>query len=452
MKLNWKTSLIVCSSLFLLFLAVHYWQNITGFLQIVAASSTTLIFGAVIAYIVNILMSGYEKRIAPRCRKPLWLRMKRPVCMLLAFLTLALAIFILFQLIVPQLVDCFNQLIEALGNSVPKVVDWLNERVDLNALFSNGEAVQTVADSTQQLSADTAMAEQTAGSIMQQIPQTKAEWRTLLERYAHVLLTGVGGVMNFAVSAISSLVGWIVTIFIGFIFAINILAGKEKLGNQFNRLFTRIFGDRLMGGIRHIMQVLNDCFRSYIVGQLTEAVILGVLCGLGMWILRLKFPVMIGTLVGVTALIPVAGGYIGAGIGAIMLFSEGWMQAVVFLAFILILQQVEGNVIYPRTVGSSLQLPGLWVLAAVTIGGGVMGITGMLIFVPLTAAAYRLIGEWVNEQGKPSLAEWIMNFGKDEGPTPIAEISQQNATEALSQELPAQKERRPVQQGRRRKR
>lgn len=112
-------------------------------------------------------------------------------------------------------------------------------------------------------------------------------------------------------------------------------------------------------------------------------------------LLRLPYALMIGALVGVSALIPIAGAYIGAAVGAVMIFSVSPMQAVVFLVFLIVLQQIEGNLIYPRTVGSSLGLPGIWVLAAVTIGGGVMGVLGMILFVPLTAAAYRLLGRYV---------------------------------------------------------
>ena len=136
-------------------------------------------------------------------------------------------------------------------------------------------------------------------------------------------------------------------------------------------------------------------FRS-IVGQCTEAVILGGLCALGMTLLGLPYAVMTGTIIGVTALIPVAGAYIGGAVGAFVIFTVDPSKAVIFLVYLVILQQVEGNVVYPRVVGSSIGLPGIWVLTAVTIGGGVMGISGMLIGVPLSAAAYKLFSDHVN--------------------------------------------------------
>lgn len=426
MKLNWKSSLIACASFFLLFLAIHYWTGITDFLGIVAASASTLVLGAIIAYIVNILMKALEKRIAPRCRKPLWLKAKRPVCMLLSFVILLLVIVLLVQLIVPQLVECFNQLINSLVQSVPDVMEWLEEHVGTllqdEQVQNAVEAAQQTAQTLGEPAADASSATE-AESILEAIPTTAIGWRSLLEKYAQVLLTGVGGVMNFAFSTISSLMSTIVTLFIGLVFAINILAGKEKIASQFDRLFARIFGNGIMLRLRHVVAVLDDCFHAYIVGQLTEAVILGGLCAIGMTLFRMDYALMIGTLIGVTALIPIAGAYIGAAIGAIMLFSVSHMQALGFLVFILVLQQIEGNVIYPRTVGNSLHLPGIWVLAAVTIGGGVMGIAGMLLFVPLTAAAYRLIGEWVREEGKPSLAEKITSFGSEKQESVLTQAS-----------------------------
>ena len=147
----------------------------------------------------------------------------------------------------------------------------------------------------------------------------------------------------------------------------------------------------------YVLGIVNDCFRKYIVGQCTEAVILGVLCTIGMLLLRLPYATMVGALIAFTALIPIAGAYIGAFVGAFMILTVSPAKALIFLIFIVVLQQLEGNIVYPRVVGSSLGLPGIWVLAAVTVGGGVLGIPGMLLGVPLMAAAYKLIRDDVNK-------------------------------------------------------
>ena len=163
----------------------------------------------------------------------------------------------------------------------------------------------------------------------------------------------------------------------------------------------RVLGDTRMARAMHIISTLDDCFHNYIVGQCTEAVILGTLCTIGMMLLRLDYALMLGTFVGMMALIPIIGPYIGAAVGCIMLFSISPAKSLEFLIYLFLLQQVEGNLIYPHTVGSKLKLPGLWVLAAVLIGGGMMGISGMVLFVPLTAALYRLVGEWVRRDPRP---------------------------------------------------
>ena len=148
---------------------------------------------------------------------------------------------------------------------------------------------------------------------------------------------------------------------------------------------------RFAGKLLYVLREMNGSFHSYIVGQCMEAVILGGLCTGGMLLLRLPYAAMIGCLVGFTALIPIAGAYIGAIVGAFMIFTVSPVKAIIFIAYLVILQQLEGNLIYPRVVGSSIGLPGVWVLAAVTIGGGVMGVSGMLLGVPIAATVYQLL-------------------------------------------------------------
>ena len=171
---------------------------------------------------------------------------------------------------------------------------------------------------------------------------------------------------------------------------LEILTGKEKLKRQFTRLSGAYLGDSWQNKAWPVLGVANECFHNYIVGQVVEAIIIGVLCAVGMWALRLPYAPMVGTVVGFTALIPVFGCYLGAAVGALMCLAVSPMKALIFLVFICILQQLEGNLIYPRVVGTSLGLPGIWVLAAVTVGGGMGGIGGMLLSVPLAATIYKL--------------------------------------------------------------
>ena len=212
-----------------------------------------------------------------------------------------------------------------------------------------------------------------------------------------VVTSGIGDVVSLVVSAVSSVFSFLVTALLSLIFSIYLLSGKEELASQVDRLAKRYVGNRLYGKLVYFLHTLDDCFHRYIVGQCTEAVILGALCAVGMGILRLPYALMVGALVAFTALIPVAGAYIGAGVGAFMILTVDPFKALVFLIFIVVLQQLEGNLIYPKVVGSSMGLPGIWVLAAVTVGGGLAGIVGMLLGVPLAAALYRIIRDDVRK-------------------------------------------------------
>ena len=208
--------------------------------------------------------------------------------------------------------------------------------------------------------------------------------------------------MGSVISLFSSLVSTLFTLVISFIFSIYLLLGKERLKRQGELLLRTYLSPRLHDGVMYFLCTLHSCFRRFLVGQCTEAVILGLLCMGGMALFRFPYATMVGTLIGFTALIPVAGAYIGAAVGAFMIFTISPLKALLFLLFIAILQQVEGNLIYPKVVGSSIGLPGIWVLAAVTVGGGILGIFGMLLAVPLSAAFYQMLRHDVYRRNPPS--------------------------------------------------
>ena len=222
-------------------------------------------------------------------------------------------------------------------------------------------------------------------------PLLAIDWQSKLLGILSTLTSGVTNVMSAVISTVSSVFSALVTGLLAVIFSIYILLERDTLRRQFGRLLRRFLSPVWQGRYCYVLHTLDDCFHRYIVGQCLEAVIIGVLCAFGMALLRLPYATMVGALVGFTALIPVAGAYIGAGVGAFMILTVDPLQALIFLIFLVLLQQLEGNLIYPKVVGSSLGLPGIWVLAAVTVGGGIMGISGMLLGVPLAAAAYRIL-------------------------------------------------------------
>ena len=364
MKLEWKSCFRVGISLFALYLAITYWSSFTSLLGLLVTAAMPLLIGCVIAYIINILMSFYEKHYFPKLKNAHLIKSRRTVCMLLAFVTLVIIAALLGKLVVPELVACVELLIAKIPGAAASMVDWL-EKLDI-------------------------LPEDILASLQ------SVDWKSKIEQIISVLTTGIGNVMGTAINVVSSVFSGIVTALFALIFSIYLLTGKEQLGSQFDRLMKRYMSGKVYSRTRYILSVLNDCFHKYIVGQCTEAVILGVLCAVGMLILGFPYATMTGAVIAFTALIPVAGGYIGAAVGAFMILTVSPMKALLFLVYIVILQQLENNLIYPKVVGSSMGLPAIWVLAAVTIGGGVMGITGMLIGVPVAAAVYRLISEDVN--------------------------------------------------------
>ena len=379
MKLERKNRVELGVAALLLYLAIHYWDAALGTLGLICHAAWPLIFGAIAAFVVNILMSFYERnltRLLGRFRK---LRVKegqrwlRALCMVLAFVTVALVLAFIVRMILPELQNCLNVLLGAIPKAVNALASWAEETFHISGLFN---------------------------SFLTEWQGNQDQIKQTITSALNAMLYGAGSVMNVVVSATSTIVSSLITLFMGLIFAVHLLLGKERLSSQVNRLMDRFVPALWLERLRYFLSVLSDCFHSYIVCQVTEACILGGLCATGMLLFRLPYALMIGCLIGVTALIPIAGAYIGGGIGAIMIFSVDPMQAVFFVIYLIVLQQIEGNLIYPRVAGSSLGLPGIWVLAAVTLGGGLLGIPGMLIGVPLTTAVYRMLREYVRKPAK----------------------------------------------------
>ena len=364
MKLEWKTCFKVGLSVFLLYLCITYWKTVSAFAGLLLGAASPLLVGCVIAYLVNILMSWYEKYYFPKAKNKLLVKSRRPVCMIAAFVTLVAVVVLVILLVVPELVACVQLLLVELAELLTKAVEYADKQ---------GWLPDDIVASL-----------------------SKIDWKSRLSQIIQVVTAGLGSVLEVLITTVSSVFSWVVSALLALIFAIYLLSGKEKLAGQFHRVSRRYLKPAWCDKLDYVLRTVHDCFRRYIVGQCLEAVILGVLCALGMLLLGLPYATMIGALVAFTALIPVAGAYIGAGVGAVMILTVSPVKAIVFLIFIVVLQQLEGNIIYPRVVGSSMGLPGIWVLAAVTVGGGVMGIPGMIIGVPLAAAAYRMLRDNVN--------------------------------------------------------
>lgn len=368
MKLEWKTCLKIGVTVVLLYLFITYWPQVVAIAALALSAAKPLLLGCVIAYVVNILMSFYEKYYFTKgkMKDKKWVQGSRRItCMVLAYLSVVGILFLIFSLVVPQLVECGKILAKEIPVALNNAMTYVQNNEQLMKLLNE------------------------AGISIQQ--NSLSDWEGILKNAVAWIASGIGGVMGSVFTVVSGVFSGAVTFLIGFIFSIYLLVGKETLFGQVKRVFKTYCKEKVYNKISYVYHTFNDCFHRFIVGQCTEAVILGVLCMVCMLIFRFPYATMIGAFIGFTALIPVAGAYIGAAVGAFMILTVSPVKALFFLLFIVVLQQLEGNLVYPRVVGSSIGLPGIWVLTAVTVGGGVLGVGGMLLGVPIAAACYQML-------------------------------------------------------------
>lgn len=352
----------------LLILVIRYFDVLLGGAGNLWGIVTPLVMGCIIAYVLNIIMKVLEKFYFPKSCSRFVRRSRRPVCIVLSIILIAAVIFLVFRLVIPELVKAIG----VIGTGIPVLFEQATDWLAVNADVFPG--------------------------IAEQLENLKIDWNSLGDNALNYLKAGVGGFLNSTVTIVTSVVAGIVNFVIALIFAIYILSSKEKLANQAKRIVRAYAKPEWIVRGKRILVTADQTFSSFIIGQVTEAVILGLLCTIGMLIFRFPYAPMIGAFIGATALIPIVGAYLGAAVGVIMIMTQDPLKAVLFIVFIVVLQQLEGNLIYPKVVGSSIGLPGIWVLAAVTVGGGLLGIPGMLIGVPAAATIYKLMAYHVNER------------------------------------------------------
>ncbi|MBQ3061903.1 MAG: AI-2E family transporter [Lachnospiraceae bacterium] len=364
---TWKNCFRVGISIFILFIGIYYWKEMASGGALLVHALMPVFIGMAIAYVLNILMSFYEKHYFVGLKDKKWVKgSKRPVCLVGAIVSLIAAATLIIWLVVPEFISCIKFLV---AETIPTVEDF----------FKSDRLSKIIPENVRE----------TISNI---------DLKTYLKDAASFLGTGVGSTVKVLISAITSIFSTIFTVLISIIFSVYLLADKEKLQRQCYRLLKNYMPERFRNKILHCLKVLDECFHKYIVGQCLEAVILGVLCTVGMLIFRFPYAGMVGAFIGFTAIIPIAGAYIGAVVGAIMIMTVSPVKALLFIVFITVLQQLEENLIYPRVVGKAISLPAIWVLAAITVGGSLMGVLGMLIGVPIAAAAYRLLKEDMNRR------------------------------------------------------
>ena len=327
----------------------------------VAKLFTPLTVGFFMALILNVPMRFFESFMWPKAKRKFPQKIRRPLAFTLSLVLILGILAGVIILVVPELINALKMIASS-------SMGFINEMAQLNKT----EAITQLP----------------FGSIL-----AKINWSEIANNVEQWIKDQSGTIVNGAMDTVVSLVGGIVDFVFAVIFSIYILFSKEKLKAQAARLIRAWLPEKGGNYLIHTCDVANGVFRNFVAGQTIEAIILGSLCALGMVILRIPYAPMVSALVGVMSLIPVVGAFIGGGVGAFMIFTESPVKALVFVVFIIVLQQLEGNLIYPKVVGSQVQLPAIWVLAAVTVGGAVAGPTGILLGIPLVSTAYILIRE-----------------------------------------------------------
>ncbi|MCQ2460409.1 MAG: AI-2E family transporter [Ruminococcus sp.] len=358
-----KQYLIIALLAVIVCVTVQNFGLVTAFLNLAVGALKPMVLGTVIAYIFNIIMGTFEKRYFPKSDKKFVRVSRRPVCLALSFLITIAILALLLYIVLPEIANAFSVLYKKIPPEFARLQKF---------------AVDTLREFPE---------------IQEKIKSINFNWESILSKASSFLTTGVVGIVSSAVDFISALTSSVTNICLGVVFAIYVLIRKDKLIADSKRISKVYMKKEKVKKLSHIYHVTNDTFRSFIIGQSMDALILGSLCFIGMKILHLPYAAMSAALVGVTAFIPIVGAFIGAGVSAFIILTENPVQALVFLIMLVAIQQIEGNIVYPKVVGSSVGLPGIWVLVAVTAGGGLFGILGMIIGVPLTAAVYKLFFE-----------------------------------------------------------
>lgn len=357
-KTTVKTIILIGATL----LAVLNFRTLLSICGYIYGVIYPLLLGAGIAYILNILVVGYEKIYFPGSGKKAVLKSRRGVCVLLSILTILLVLAFFLYIVIPQFVQSIRILSAGFPALYNSVIEWAEQYA---------VKVPALQEKLEELHID-------GGATIKKALDLLGNWALGTASYIGSLFSGI---VNFV---------------LGFIFSVYILFSKEKLKSQFDRVMGACMRPDWRRKLYDIMHTANETFSGFFAGQFKEAIILGLLCTIGMLIFRFPYATIIGPVIGLTALIPMLGAYIGAAVGFLLIIMIDPVKALLFLVFIVVLQQAEGNLIYPKVVGDSIGLPGIWVFAAITVGGGLMGITGILLGVPLAATIYKLLGKSIN--------------------------------------------------------
>ena len=366
MDLNKKTTqriMLLIAFAVLLFWGLYNISAIGNVLSGLLSLLAPLLIGVCIAFVLNLMMAGLERlwdRALTKWSSRWNAKLKRPVCLTLTMVLFLGIIFAIFFILIPRLEEAGAAMVANIPTYVAQIQAWWANLSD----FAAQHGVT--------------------------LPELSLNAENVRDTITGFLQEKGDSVVNATLNITTSIVGALVNFLLALVFSLYLLAQKETLIAQSKRLLRRALPRKAADKLLELLSLTNNAFSSFVTGQVTEAVILGTLCCLGMLILRLPYALPVSVIIAALSLIP-----IGAATGAFLIVFQSPIKALTFLIFLLILQQVEGNLIYPKVVGKSVGLPGLWVLAAVTIGGGAFGVLGMLLGVPVCSVIYTLLQNFV---------------------------------------------------------
>lgn len=365
-KIRWLIAFAV-----LLYLGIQNLAVVLKYVKLLWGLLLPFVLGGAMAFVLNVPMSFIERHLFGKAREKnnkagrTAAKLARPVSLVLSIVFVILLILIVVLVVAPELGTTLVSVVKKVEEDIPLAQKWITDTF-------NGDS-----------------------EIVKWASAIEIDPQKILDSIVSVLKNGADNLVSSTITVTMGIVSMAVNFAIGFVFACYVLLQKEKLGKQVLKATYAILPVKVVEYQSHVCTLASKIFASFITGQCIEAVILGSMFFVTMTIGRFPYAMLIGVLISFTALIPVFGGIIGCWVGFFLILMVSPLKAFMFLGLFLILQQIEGNLIYPHVVGNSVGLPAIWVLVAVTLGGNLMGIVGMLIFIPLVSVLYALFREWV---------------------------------------------------------
>lgn len=364
-KKNMKNLMVLIVFAVLVLVGVQRIENLAAGFVFLMRIVFPFILGGAMAFILNIPMHFLEGRLFAKAKKK---KLVRPVSLVLSILFVVAILQIVLVVVIPEIAATFASISKNIEAFLPKLEQWLTEA------FPDSEQLELWIDSLE------------------------FNWDKILQSAVNFLKNGAGNVLSSTVTVAKTVINSLMNFFVGFVFACYILLQKEKLSVQVKKVLYAFLPRHAVEKTLQVAALSYKTFSNFVTGQCLEAVILGTMFFVSMSVLRFPYALLVGVLIAFTALIPIFGAFIGCVLGTFLILVSNPVQAIGFVILFFVLQQVEGNLIYPHVVGGSVGLPSIWVLVAVTVGGSLMGVVGMLIFIPLSSVLYALFKGWVHKR------------------------------------------------------